>query len=177
MSSIDRWLPTLISVPLVGFVLYRRLSKAFRRQPIAPRRMILRVSVLSLIGALFLLAIPTAHGFAAAGAGALLGAGLALFGLTRTRLEATAEGRFYTPHKWTELVVMTLFLGRLVGRMLVVLPAASALPSGGPPDPALQKSPLTLALFFLLAAYYAVYYVSLLRRARTLIAPAKAAAA
>jgi hypothetical protein len=62
---------------------------------------------------------------------------------------------------------MTLFLGRLAARMLTVFQAASAAHAGEvAASPALQRSPLTLGLFFLLAAYYVVYYVSLLRAAR-----------
>ena len=169
VTSFERWLPTLISIPIVGLVLYRRLSRAFRRQPIAAPRMLLRIGILSLVASLFLVAMPTPKGLAAAAIGALVGAGLALFGLARTQLEATPEGRFYTPHKWTELIVMALFFGRLAARMLATAQLASTASRDVAADPALQRSPLTLALFFVLAAYYVVYYLSLLRRARSLV--------
>jgi hypothetical protein len=174
----ERWMPTLVAMPLVGFVLYRRFARAFRRQPVAAGRMLPRVVVLSLLSALFLAALPTKLGLAAAGIGALIGTTLALFSLGRTQIEVTPEGRFFTPHKWTELVIMTLFLGRLVARMLTTFEVAQSIRDGrAASNPALQRSPLTLALFCILAAYYVVYYVGLLRRARALPAPVKNSAA
>ncbi len=133
--------------------------------------MLVRVGLLSLVAALFLLAMPTAQGLAAAGIGALVGTGLARFGLARTEIEATPQGRFFTPYRWTELVVMALFLGRLTARMLTTFQAASSHAGDLASNPALQRSPLTLALFVVLAAYYVVYYVGLLRRARPSAAP------
>ena len=162
-------MPTLVAMPLVGFILYRRFARAFARQSIAAGRMLPRVVLLSLVAALLLVAQPTPLGLAAAGIGALIGTTLALVSLARTHIEVTPEGRFFTPHKWTELVVMTLFLGRLVARMVTTFQAAQSLRDGSAAsNPALQRSPLTLALFCILAAYYVVYYVGLLRRARSL---------
>jgi hypothetical protein len=41
--QLSSWLPSLVAVPLVGFMLYRRLRRTFGRQPVAPRRMALRM--------------------------------------------------------------------------------------------------------------------------------------
>lgn len=176
VSSLDRWLPTLVSIPLVGVILYLRLSRSFGRQPMVAWKMILRVVLLSLaatIVGVVLLLFPTAQRFEAAALGAFVGTVLARFGLTRTHVEVTPEGRFFTPHKWTQLVVTALFIGRLVARLTTdfgrnvtsadMVRNHQVVVSAQP-----AYSPLTIALFFLFALYYVVYYVSLLRRARSL---------
>ncbi len=66
------------------------------------------------------------------------------------------------------MIVTALLLGRLAGRMVAVyqagrLPASSAAPGAG-----LHRSPLTVGIFFLMAAYYVAYDVGVLKRSRAL---------
>lgn len=176
VSSLDRWLPTLVATPLVGFVLYRRLSRAFARQPIVAWKMILRAVLLSLAALVFLapvLLFPSAQRLEAVGLGAFVGTALALFDLQRTQIDVTPEGRFYTPHKWIQLVVTALFTGRLVARIPTQFREDAQLGAAMNNHEAVvhlqhASSPLTIALFFVFAMYNVVYYVSLLLRARSL---------
>jgi hypothetical protein len=168
--SATSWLPNLILAPLVAFGLYRRFKRSFGRQLVRPRRMVLRMVVLSGVCALFLWWLPTRLGIAGALAGLAVGGGLALVDLAHTELEVTADGTFYTPNRWIGLVVTSLFVGRLTVRLFTVYEHAAQVGQGTPTSPTangLPKSPLTLALYFLLATYYVGYYAGLLRRERS----------
>jgi hypothetical protein len=163
------WLPTAIFVPLVGFGLYRRFKRTFGTQPFTPKRMIARMVLLVLIAVALAATAPTSRDLAAAGAGTVLGVGLAILGLTYTRFALTPEGKTYTPNGWIGLVVTALFVGRLIARLatgMLAAPAASATP--GNPFGATPRSPLTLGVFCLMAGYYVFYYGGVLWKGRTL---------
>jgi hypothetical protein len=113
----------------------------------------------------------TTASLGAAAAGVVLGVVLAVVGLMHTHVEATDEGRFYTPNKWIGLAVTALFLGRLAARFFTLSERATEAASGASPFAGVQRSPLTLGLFFLLAGYYVTYYAGVLRKARALSLP------
>jgi hypothetical protein len=173
--QLSSWLPTLVAVPLVGFMLYRRLRRTFGRQPVTPRRMALRMILLCVVCVLLLVrSSVTTVTLGAVAAGLVLGVALAMVGLMHTKVEATADSKYYTPNKWIGLAVTALFLGRLVGRLFMVSERATQVASGVSPYAGLQQSPLTLGLFFLLAGYYVTYYAGVLRKAAMLGAPSQA---
>lgn len=165
------WLPTVIFVPLVAFALYRRVRRTFGRQPMTPKRMALRMVLLSVVSVVLLAWIPTGVGFAAAAAGAVVGGTLAAYGLIHTRFEVTSAGRFYKPNKWIGLTVTALVLGRLAARIFSVYEAGAFTASAASPGAGLQRSPLTLGVFFVMAAYYVAYYAGVLWKGRALSVP------
>jgi hypothetical protein len=166
------WLPTLVFVPLVGFALYRRVKNTFGKQRLAPKRMLFRMAMLTLVGVLLLVTwLPTPTGFVAALAGVTLGAGLAAVGLAHTKFEVVNGETFYVPNKWIGLVLTALLLGRLAGRFMTLSERMNVPPSA--PLESMQRSPFTLGLFFLLAGYYVAYYGGVLKRARGASAPPK----
>jgi hypothetical protein len=167
-------LPTLVAVPLVGFLLYRRLRWSFGRQTVTPKRMALRMVLLCVVCTLLLVRSPVTTTSLGAAAGLVLGVALAMVGLIHTKVEAIAEGKFYTPNKWIGLAVTALFLGRLAGRLFAVSERATQVASGVSAYAGLQQSPLTLGLFFLLAGYYVTYYAGVLRKAALLRIPSQA---
>jgi hypothetical protein len=172
--QLSSWLPTLVAVPLVGFVLYRRLRRTFGRQSVTPKRMALRMALLFAVCVLlFVQASATAASLGAAAAGLVLGVALATVGLMHTRVESTADGKFYTPNKWIGLAVTALFLGRLAGRLFTISERAAQV-SGTSPFPGIQGSRLTLGLFFLLAGYYVTYYAGVLKKTTGLDVPSQA---
>ena len=133
--------------------------------------MMLRMVVLTLVCALFLWWLPTPTGFAAAAAGLLVGGGLAALDLAHTVLEQTDQGVFYTPNRWIGLTVTSLFVARLSARLFTVYAHSAEIGQGAPSGPTAHgfpKSALTLAVYFLLAAYYVGYYWGILRRAQDL---------
>jgi hypothetical protein len=164
-------LPTLIAVPVVAFLLYRRAKRSFGKQPLAEGRMKFRMALLGLISLMLIVTCRTIPGAAAGAFGLALGLVLATVGLKHTSYEMTPSGKFYTPNTWVGLAVTALFMGRLAARMFTVYHAVSELPPGANPGADFQRSPFTFAAFFLLAGYYLLYYAGVMRKGRTLSLP------
>ncbi len=170
--QVSSWLPTVIAVPLVAFALYRRLRRSFGRQPVTPKRMTARIVLLCVVSVVLLMgSSPTSTSLGAASAGLVLGVALAVVGLRLTTFEVTAAGKFYVPNKWIGLAVTALFLGRLAGRLFTLSERATQAAAGTSPLAGIQRSPLTLGLFFLLAGYYTAYYAGVLKKAGELGGP------
>jgi hypothetical protein len=104
-------------------------------------------------------------------AGLGLGVPLGIFGLGKTSFEPTPQGLYYTPNVHLGVALSLLFVARIVYRLVevyVLEPAATH----GMHD--FARSPLTLAVFGLLAGYYIAYAVGLVRwRFRVLAAKRK----
>lgn len=158
----------VIIVPLVALMIWRRISRNFGRQPIQRKRMIGRIAVFAVIGALLMLAglhdIRLAEGLLG---GVAIGAALGFAGLRLTRFETDpVKGDCYVPNPWIGAVLTALLLGRLVWRFMVLAPQtttpAAAAPSGMDPSMGYQASPLTLLMIGLLVGYYIVYFAGLL---------------
>ncbi|MGH7439934.1 MAG: DUF1453 domain-containing protein [Polyangiaceae bacterium] len=163
------WLPTLIFVPLIGFGLYRRFTRTFGRQLVAPRRMVARMVLLTVVCALLVVtSAASPRNLVAPGAGVALGIVLAGVGLAHTKFEVTNAGRFYVPNGWIGIAITALFLGRLAGRIFTASERLAAVQAGASPFAGLQRSPLTLGLFCLLAGYYVSYYAGVLKKAAKL---------
>jgi hypothetical protein len=161
--------PLILGIVLV-FGVYRRLRRSFGPQRVSVARLGFRIGILAIAATLVLLA--SAHNINSAGAllgGAACGAALGYLGLLHTRFEATAQGRFYTPHTYIGLIVTALFLGRVVFRFLTLYsnPQQAAQMNQNPLS-VYQGSPLTLAIFGVLIGYYLVFYIGVLRKTRDL---------
>ncbi len=93
-------------------------------------------------------------------AGVAIGIALALAGLRLTRFEHGGDGASYTPNTVLGVAISLLFVGRVVYRLGVVSTTT------GHFDPssmqAFGRSPLTLATFGLVAAYFASYSIGIL---------------
>ena len=170
------WLPTLIFVPLFAFGMYLYYRRTFGKQRYRPRSMIARGAFLSAICTVFLVGLQTSAGFGAAAAGAAVGIALGVFGLVHTTYEVNGATRYYTPNGWIGLVVTALFLGRMAARMVSLFQNVGTtvglftqMRRSGPFTD-MQRSPLTLGLFFLLAGYYVCYYSGVIRKVRALAA-------
>lgn len=161
--------PVLVTA-LVLWTLYRRVRRNFGRQTVNSRRLYGRAAILGVLGALLLsvlwrdpaLVVTLLSGVAC-------GAVLAYLGLRYTQFETTSEGRFYTPHAYIGLVILALFIGRLIFRILVLYAhPGRGVPTGSDSLAVYRQNPLTLALFGLLIGYYVLYNLGVLRRAREL---------
>jgi hypothetical protein len=160
--------PPLLAAALLVFAILRRMRRSFGRQRVQPRRLIARMVILAVLGALLAIgSLGSPELGVALLAGCAGGAALGYFGLRHTRFEVSAEGRFYTPHVYLGVAVTALFLGRILYRLLTYHRDALAL-GAAPANPlmAYDGSPLTGALFGVLLGYYAVYYTGVLRRTR-----------
>ena len=159
--------PTLL-VPLIGFRIYRRLRANFGRQPVQQSRMVVRLIVLALVTALFMLgASRSLPSMQAAGGGLLAGLLLGVLGLRLTRFESDTQGRYYTPNPYIGATVTLLLVGRLVYRMssLYMTPQLAP-PPGTDPFVTMTQSPLTLVFIMLTIGYYAMYTAGVLLKSR-----------
>ncbi|WP_114240282.1 DUF1453 domain-containing protein [Dyella sp. C9] len=145
-----------LMIPLMAWIVWRRVRGFFGRQPIRRKRMMTRIGVLSLIGVLLALGglhnLRLLEGLAG---GVVAGAALGLLGLKLTRFERNADGAdVYIPNAWIGGVLTVLLVGRLAWRLLVAVPQEQG--------PAIGNSPLTLAIFGLTVGYYVCYFAGLL---------------
>ena len=157
--------PTLVAA-FVLFAIYRRVRRNIGRQRVQPVRMRSRIILLGVVGGLVLAgATRNLQLFEGMLAGIAGGTALAWLGLRHTQFETTEQGSFYTPHTWIGLAVSALLIGRIAYRFMVVYPMAhAASQAGANPFAAYQRSPLTLAIFGIVIAYYIAYYAGVLMR-------------
>ncbi len=174
---VDPKLLTLMTV-FVVWAVYRRLRRNFGRQRVQVRRLWFRIAVLAAVGVLMLASSWRDPRTLEALLGGLAAGGiLSYYGLKHTQFEANSEGRFYTPHTYIGVIVTGLFLSRLVYRLAFLYQASSPLPAGSAdPVSVYNRSPLTLAVFGILIAYYVPYYLGILHRSRETAVPAEAPA-
>lgn len=151
----------LMLVALLGWSLYRRARRSIGRQLVRPKRLWIRVAVLIVLMAIFIIASLSRVALLEALLGGLLGGvALSIISLQFTKFERAADGHYYTPHAYIGMLIVALFAGRLAYRMFgAQMPA----PASSPFDQ-YQKSPLTLAIFGVLVGYYVVYNIGILRK-------------
>ena len=145
----------LIMLPLLAWIVWRRVSRQFGQQPIQRKRMIARVAIFAAIGALLSLAgfhdIQLVEGLLV---GALIGALIGMVGLRLTRFEVDpVKGDCYVPNPWIGALLTVLLLGRLIWRVMQMQQASAT---------TYTYSPLTMLVFGLLVGYYIVYFSGLL---------------
>ena len=88
-----------------------------------------------------------------------LGAALGRYGLKKTAFEPTRQGLFYTPNAHLGIALSTLFVLRIAYRLFEVYLVDPQQPHGMDD---FARSPLTLAVFGLLAGYYISYAIGLI---------------
>jgi hypothetical protein len=167
---------TAVLFPILAvflFLLYRRLRRSFGRQLLREKAMWFRVVILSAV-CVFLLASPfsTRLTLFHAAIGLLFGIFVGHFSFEHTQVEHVEHEVYYTPNFYFGIPVLGILIGRLIYRFSEILPivrAASANSSGLSQRyfTSFQRSPVTVGCYFLLAGYYVVYYLSLLREAKT----------
>jgi hypothetical protein len=153
----------LIMLPLLAWIVWRRVSRQFGRQPIQRKRMIARIAIFAVIGALLGLSgfrnIQLTEGLIA---GALIGALIGLVGLRLTRFEVDpVKGDCYVPNPWIGALLTVLLLGRLLWRFMQMQQVSAAAQAAGYPA-SHSYSPLTMLVIGLLVGYYIVYFSGLL---------------
>jgi len=159
----------LVMVPVLAWIVWRRVNRSFGRQPIRRRRMMVRIALFAVVGGL--LALTGLHRPALAGglfAGVLLGGAIGFVGLRLTRFEVDpAKGDCYVPNPWIGALLTVLLLGRLAWRLTVLWPqlqgaAPVHAPGAAMRPPGQVSSPLTMLVIGLLVGYYIVYFSGLL---------------
>ena len=153
----------LIMLPLLAWIVWRRVSRQFGRQPIQRKRMIARIAVFAIVGALLSLAgfhsIQLLEGLIG---GVLIGALIGVVGLRLTRFEIDpVKGDCYVPNPWIGALLTVLLLGRLIWKVIQMQQVSAAAQAAGYP-PSYTYSPLTMLVVGLLVGYYIVYFSGLL---------------
>jgi hypothetical protein len=152
----------------IGWLYYRRIRRQFGRQQYQPRRAMLRIGLLTLVScALLVVAFVLPKVGLAIVCGLAIGAGLGLFALRHTAIEAVDGTRWYTPNPWIGGALSLLLVGRLAWRY-----GHGAFATGGA-QAAQDMSPLTLGIAATLVGFYVVNGVGLALRMRALVLPAK----
>ncbi len=120
---------------LFAWRIYRRFRRSVGRQPVQPKRMMVRIAIFGVItliaSAISLLSTKLMIGL---GCGLVLGVPLGLLGLHLTRFETTPEGRFYTPNTYIGVAVSILFFARVAYRMMILYTSIQPLTNAPQPD-------------------------------------------
>jgi hypothetical protein len=163
---------------LVVFAVYRRFRRSFGRQRLQAGRMTARMTLLAVVVCVLLpISLRSAQYLMAELAGAALGIGLGVWGAQRTRFLMAGGRMHYVPHTYTGIAVSLLFLGRLAFRAVQIYTGGQAAHLDNAPaaDPSralaaasMVRSPLTVGIIFLLAAYYLWYYAWVLWKSKHL---------
>ena len=153
----------LIMLPLLAWIVWRRVSRQFGRQPIQRKRMIARIAIFAVIGCLLSLAglhsIQLLEGLLV---GVLIGALIGMVGLRLTRFEVDpVKGDCYVPNPWIGALLTVLLLGRLIWKFMEMQQVSAAAQTAGYPS-SYTYSPLTMLVVGLLVGYYIVYFSGLL---------------
>jgi xanthine/uracil permease len=162
----------LIMLPVLAWIVWRRVSRQFGRQRIRRKAMIFRIVMFAFVGCL--LALSGFHKLALLEGllgGVLIGGVIGVVGLRLTRFEVDpVKGDCYVPNPWIGALLTALLLGRLAWRFLVLLPVMHGASSAATAPVAdmygmpagYTSSPLTMLVIGLLVGYYIVYFLGLL---------------
>jgi hypothetical protein len=156
--------PLLIFVPVIIWRFYSRVRKSIGRQTLSKVRPWITVTVFPLLIVLFSV-MTRAHPerlWLLAGA-VIVGSLLGIFGLGKTAFEYTPQGMFYTPNAHLGIALSVLLGARIIYRMFQIY---STDPGAQLATPDFARSPLTLAVFGVLAGYYVAYAIGLIRYGR-----------
>ena len=151
----------LVLVPLIAWRMYSRIRRLVGRQRLSRVRPWITLVVFPLIVVMLGLAsFRHPANVAVLAIGLAAGGALAVFGLRRTKFEIAPEGYFYTPNAHLGIALSLLFMARIAYRLVEIY----WLNPGIPRDmQEFGRSPLTLAVFGLLAGYYVGYAIGLVR--------------
>jgi len=153
----------LLLVPLVAWRVHSRIRRMVGRQRLSKWRARITLIIFPLVS-LMLASAAIAHPERLALFAVALAAGgaLSMYGIKKTKFEATPGMLYYTPNAHLGIALSVLFLARIAWRVFEVW----HLPPGTANGQEFARSPLTLGVFGLLAGYYMGYATGLLHYRR-----------
>lgn len=163
--------PVIMAIFFI-FILYRRGRRLMAAQPVTPKRMLVRITMLAAVMVMLLLPAllePTLLG--ADAFGLACGGALALLGLKFTRFEWREEQLFYIPNLYIGLLVFGLIIGRVLYRVIHMWQVSAGFKDAAALQAMQQNqgalhSPITLAILFVMLGYYLAYYAGVIWRSR-----------
>ena len=161
MSPDKSTLILLVALPLVAWRVYARFRRMVGRQRLSKvRAWVTLILFPTLVALLAFTAFTRVEQLALLAVGLAVGGALAVYGLRKTKFEPTPQGLFYTPNAHLGIALSLLFVGRIIYRFIEIYAID---PSGMHTSADFARSPLTLAVFGLLAGYYVGYAIGLVR--------------
>jgi Co/Zn/Cd efflux system component len=160
------WAFPVVLCAVIAFMLYRRYKRTFGPQRVWPVGITVRGVLLLLVAIpVFVTTVHTSMtSVAAAFLGFAAGLLLAVYSLSKTTFSVTPEGRFYIPDPYVGITITGMFLLRMAWRFTQ---DGGALFQRGA-DGGIHghaTSAVTVALFFVLTAYYWTFFSGVLYRA------------
>ncbi|MBM7646939.1 putative flippase GtrA [Scopulibacillus daqui] len=164
----------IVMIAIVCLAIFKRARRNIGWQKFQPSKMLIRMVVFFIIGALLLFEnIIHPIAFISDIAGAAIGLILAYYGISSTTFEKRGEDWYYRNNPWIGGIVTALFFGRLIYRFYMMFSLAQH--AGGR---ALQQSnslqnmmhtgsSWTAGLIMIMFAYYAAYCMMLLRKRKS----------
>lgn len=148
----------LALIPFIMWRVYKRVQRLTTRQQSRTWRHWTGIVLFPLVlVAMSVLMLAKPMALAAMAGGAVVGTTLALVALRRTRFERVGSDFFYTPHAPIGLAIAMLFIGRVLYRGYeMYFLGVRQMPDFG-------SSPLTMAIFGTVFAYYSAYTLGLLQ--------------
>jgi hypothetical protein len=151
----------LVILPLIVWRVYARFRRMVGRQRLSRIRPWITLAIFpTLVALLGYASREHLQGLAWLAAGLAAGTLLARYGWSKTVFERTPRGLFYTPNAHLGIALSLLFVGRIIYRFIEIYAIDSA---GSHNARDFVQSPLTLAVFGLLAGYYIAYAIGLVR--------------
>lgn len=161
MSPDKSALILLVLLPLIAWRVYKRFRRMVGRQRLSRVRPWVTLILFPTLAVLLAFASFThVERLALLVTGLAVGGALAIYGLRKTEFEPTPQALFYTPNAHLGIALSLLFVGRIIYRFIeiyVINPSATHTTAD------FARSPLTLAVFGLLAGYYVGYAIGLVR--------------
>ncbi|HEX4781285.1 MAG TPA: hypothetical protein VH301_11060 [Usitatibacter sp.] len=152
---------TALVILLVCWRIYVRFKRLVGRQKSKVWRhwiTVILFPTLTVLIALPMLLHPPAAGALAVGLG--IGVGLGILGIRTTKFETTPIAYYYTPNVHLGIAVSLLLVARIFYRVFEATTMTAAERAVHMQD--FTRSPLTLALFGILAAYYTTFAIGIL---------------
>jgi len=161
------WIVTALIFLLIAWRLYVRIRRMVGRQKSRIWRHWIAAILFPVLAMMVgLPALVRTDAFAVLAAGLAVGASLGIVGLRTTKFETTPLAYYYTPNTHLGIALSLLMVGRIAYRVYEVNVMTAGERASHMQD--FARSPLTLAIFGTLAAYYTTYAIGiLLWRSRT----------
>ncbi|NRD78165.1 DUF1453 family protein [Bacillus sp. BRMEA1] len=164
----------LVIVIIIAFMLYRRVRRNIGWQPLNQGRLMFRIVLFIIIGALFLSeGILHPVSLISDVVGLVLGGILAFYSVNLTVFEQREGRLFYRPNIWIGSIVTALFIIRFIYRFYTMF--TSGMVSGvqqgqtnGWQSMYSGSNSWTAGLMLIMFAYYAIYYMILIRKQKQL---------
>ena len=162
------WGMTLALSAVIMLVLYRRGRRLVARQKFSAPRLCFRLALLATITTMLFIVLSLARGLVPL-AGLAAGATIAGFSVVLTRFESIEGELHFTPNRYLGLAVLSLFIGRMLYRLVTVVAVRQTV--GDDADPVslasletLRSSPTMSGVLFMLLGYYLTYSAGVLVR-------------